>query len=1269
MRRTLLLLLSFLAFSASAQNLNWAFHIDGHYGIGQNMQIGPLGNLYVVGNINGRADFDPGPDTAYNDANANGDLFIAKYDSLGNYIWHIAVGSSGTDIVRDIAVDNQGDVYIIGRTGGTMDIDPDTPVVWLRNVRSPDAFIAKFDSTGDYKWAHTLGGQGDDQGHGIDLDADGNVYVVGYNSMAVDFDPGVGTAILTPPNRNWDSYLASYDPQGNYRWVRPISGKGSDYIKSVYCDDKGKLYITGSFTDSLRFDTTKTVYHDALGNLDAITAAYDTAGNFIWSKQFGSASSALGEEIVGFKEHIYLSGVFYDSMYLDVPNNLNLLKTKQHAREHYLMKMDLMGNVIWTKSIIGNNHFEGASGIAVNENGLFATGQFYARSDFDYGSDSAFIDVQKANDLFLCAYDTSGNFKWAEGIFTNGSFDLSSGIVVKDKSVYITGVYSQFAKFDTLIPGGTLTSLGGRVFIAKYSDDCKPSRRDSLLSICSGDSVFVKGIYRKIALSVSDTLTGASCDSIINYIIRIADPLQSKRDTAICLGDSAFLGGQWQFVAGVYKDTVNAVTACDSIITTTLHIKTAQRCAHQPYVLRSDMKISKVLDIEARDAVRLMFDEANRKMYYLTFGGSIYSLDSVPNGLKSNLIFDKNDHGISHLQGGLFVGGNLYLLGNHKITGQEGTGLLMRGSPSVTPLTGAEYSRTAFAWDTVMYTDAYPSSAVLFDHAFSALTLNPAGDTLFISSGSRTDHGEVQDINGLYPNTREVALTSAIYKIPLNGQKILLRNDSTALQNSGYLYCRGVRNTFDMAFNELGHLIGVENSGDRDDPEEVNHLEQGKHYGFPWNMGGNTTPMQFPGFNPDNDSLISKKSLSYQRGGFVNDLSYPQKPSGLRLTPAIWNYGPDATYYRDSVTGIITNAIGGIPSLSPHRSPLGLLFDNSGELSGKYHKNSFCLSYSDGAGAFWRDKSIIPADSMEDLIMMNLVYGWGSGMYSMFSERIAAGFIHPVDAQQVDTSIYVLENGDEFGRSIWRVDFPACREAAIVSNINIDHCKAIVTFADQTPGTLNYSKWVFGDGDSTVAANAIHTYSSPGSYTVALEVQNCFGITRKSYQINISSLYSNISASGTLRAGDTTYFASSSGNVVRFHWDFGNGDTSNAVSPKYIYQNHGKYTVTLSVFDQYGCQKDSSVVVDILKGLGYDSYLSDFISVYPNPVKESLQIESTIQEVMTLELFDSSGKQLIKRKFTSMEVVNVSHLSSGVYLLRITDDQGRYLVKEILKNE
>jgi hypothetical protein len=256
-------------------------------------------------------------------------------------------------------------------------------------------------------------------------------------------------------------------------------------------------------------------------------------------------------------------------------------------------------------------------------------------------------------------------------------------------------------------------------------------------------------------------------------------------------------------------------------------------------VLRNDLTIKPFFRIDGTDTqTRIAYDASDKSFYTIAWNGDLFHLTmNAPGNYAVNRLASAQDHGINYLQGLALHDGGVYLAGNVVIAqGVSGYGKAVKAR-----LTGGK-----LVWTDIFKTAEHASSKTLFDHAFSAICFSPDGKDLYISSGSRTDHGEVKDNEGRYPGLREVALTSCIFKIPADTENLLFPNDSAAL--APYVHVRGVRNAFSLAFAANGDLFSVENSGDRDDSEEMNWIRPGGHYGFPWEMGGNDTPMQFAGY-------------------------------------------------------------------------------------------------------------------------------------------------------------------------------------------------------------------------------------------------------------------------------------------------------------------------------------------------------------------------------------------------------------------------------------
>jgi hypothetical protein len=488
----------------------------------------------------------------------------------------------------------------------------------------------------------------------------------------------------------------------------------------------------------------------------------------------------------------------------------------------------------------------------------------------------------------------------------------------------------------------------------------------------------------------------------------------------------------------------------------------------------------------------MALDPTTGHVFVATLGGDIFRFDPTRTSTSPTRVYTTSDHGLSWTMMGMTVAsdGTMYLVGNDggSVPGSN-IGIIRRGVPQ------ENGSRT---WDTVAQTEPYPKSATDYDHNMNAIVLSPDEQFLYVNSGSRTNHGEIQTNGGRFPDVREVPLTSSVLKLPAGAVDLMLPNSETDLLEGGYLFADGFRNTFSLAFDAAGRLFGVENSGDRDDHEELNHIVEGAHYGFPWRMGTEDNPQQFAGYDPGSDLLLNPNAGAVAQGFFRDDPSFPAPPEGTAFTDPVVNLGPDAVLFRDPVTGDVRSAEA-LGSFTAHRSPLGLVFDTADAMPGQLRGDAFVLSWtgpeSPLLGPF--------AGEGEDLLHLSIDHD--SDPLSMTARRIVRDFRNPIDALLIENRIYVLEWGG--GTRIWELTFtsathsepggmparfgldvypnPAARQASI----RVESVKSglavieLYSMLGQRVGAV-WSDWLTAGVPATVSMNTDRL--APGVYTVVV---------------------------------------------------------------------------------------------------------------------------------------------------------------------------------------
>lgn len=440
--------------------------------------------------------------------------------------------------------------------------------------------------------------------------------------------------------------------------------------------------------------------------------------------------------------------------------------------------------------------------------------------------------------------------------------------------------------------------------------------------------------------------------------------------------------------------------------------------AQTPQALVAGFQIDSVMVTQGYPN-RLAYEAVSGRLYYCLPGGDIYAI-SLPAGQPATeaRIATLADHGIQQPQGLHVRDSVLYVSGFTEGPSRTVVAHISKGTlqPNGTR-----------PWATIASTQSHPYSK----HPFTSVISDPAGEYLYWASGARTMAGEVWSDNGTHPGRRESPYNGRLFRIPIDTLGMVLPADSATLDNSGFVYCAGLRNAFDMDWDAAGNLFAIDNSGERDDPEELNWLRPGHHYGFPWRMGDHWNPLLDPAYDVNQDPLVNHQSGGYQNGIFTADPAFPAPPSTV-LDDPLRNYGPDAVYYRDSITGQVHQVASGdwLRTFTSHRSPLGFFIDRDSLLMGGYAGRAFALSYMPGGDssgmspvAPWGTPGPF-VDPCQDLLELGLHWDAGLGEYVLASRRILAGFYLPVDAAQVGNQLYVLEQRGGGRHNLWRVTFP-----------------------------------------------------------------------------------------------------------------------------------------------------------------------------------------------------------------------------------------------------
>ena len=152
------------------------------------------GTLFVTGMFEGLVDFDPSPRQEEAESNGDWDVFVLRMNDSGDSFWVRSFGGHGFDAPNALAVSGYDWVYVAGSfvsdIDSEVDFDPGPGVDRRSATGGMDAFVVSLDARGEYEWARTLGGVGDDLAFSVAVDSSGSVLVTGGIEGEVVLEPG-----------------------------------------------------------------------------------------------------------------------------------------------------------------------------------------------------------------------------------------------------------------------------------------------------------------------------------------------------------------------------------------------------------------------------------------------------------------------------------------------------------------------------------------------------------------------------------------------------------------------------------------------------------------------------------------------------------------------------------------------------------------------------------------------------------------------------------------------------------------------------------------------------------------------------------------------------------------------------------------------------------------------------------------------------------------------------------------------------------------------
>ena len=351
-------------------------------------------NILLTGMFHGTANFG-NISLASKGGTKIANLFVAKLDPSGKWLWAKRAGSIEGGSGRGITVDTKNNVLVTGFFTGRTDFGSTT----LVSKGGSNLFVAKLDPSGKWLWAKRAGSSHrilGNNGNGIATDKQDNVFVTGRFSVIADF----GSTTLTAKGAGQQNiFVAKLDHAGKWIWAkRAGNGIGNSNIgMGIAVDQQGTVLVTGVFNKASDFGSTTLT---SKGNLNIFVAKLDTTGKWIWAKRAGTSGFELNRNYSNVAPSMGVDGqgsIFITGNFQGTADFGKTTLTAKVGYNMFVAKVDQNGKYLWAKRA-GSSGEDGVTGISIDQRGsLFLTGKFSKTADFG----SKTITAKEYHDLFV----------------------------------------------------------------------------------------------------------------------------------------------------------------------------------------------------------------------------------------------------------------------------------------------------------------------------------------------------------------------------------------------------------------------------------------------------------------------------------------------------------------------------------------------------------------------------------------------------------------------------------------------------------------------------------------------------------------------------------------------------------------------------------------------------------------------------------------------------------------------------------------------------
>lgn len=371
----------------SDQNLVWVKTLGEGGGIYEvnDVIIDGSDNIYLGGSFNLASDFSTGSSQQLLSPSSSSDGFVSKYTTNGDCVWAKAIGGFEIDILSDLALDQEGNIYMTGKFRETIDLDPGPGIASFYEGNSTGlqefaGYLAKWDASGNYLWGQVYSATKYFQGE-VEVNSVGDIFLTGSFVGTIDLDAGLGTNNFSRSERSM--FTLKLDSARIFEWAKVTDGNNYDCLPgALTIDQDDNVYVAGNFVGEAILGYGSPAYNSiSNGSWDMFIQKFNDNGTLLWSKSIGGKNSDLIHDLATNQDgQLYLTGDFKDSVLFNL--NDSSVYTVAQSVDIFAMSWSQNGSFNWVQTFGGTCDYSRGYAIACDENqNVYGTGMYYGTID------------------------------------------------------------------------------------------------------------------------------------------------------------------------------------------------------------------------------------------------------------------------------------------------------------------------------------------------------------------------------------------------------------------------------------------------------------------------------------------------------------------------------------------------------------------------------------------------------------------------------------------------------------------------------------------------------------------------------------------------------------------------------------------------------------------------------------------------------------------------------------------------------------------------